>query len=284
MAASTQIKNCLNALLRPLNVRLDTWTAKDRERERLCALQARGGLDLARYALSQSMKQFDGALLARAYATHHEGLSRLNDPARNATGYDPDNAYFTTPDAEVLYLLVCSLQPRRVVEVGCGNSTRIIRQAIIDEGLPTELVAIDPNPRVDIVGLVDRFERRRLEEVEDVHIFEDLERNDILFIDSSHQVAVGNDVAHLFCRIMPLLKDGVVVHVHDVFLPYDYPATLAFEYSHWGEQYVLHAMIHSRDCEVIWPGYHVQRDRPDLYESLPFITEGRAQSFWFRWS
>jgi len=230
------------------------------------------------------MKRFDGALLAHAYVTRREGLARLNDPSRNATGYHPDNAYFTTPDAEVLYLLVRSLQPRRVVEVGCGNSTRIIRQAIMDEDLPTHLVAIDPNPRVDIVSLVDRFERRRLEEVDDTQLFESLERNDILFIDSSHQVAVGNDVAHLFCKIMPLLKEGVVIQVHDVFLPYDYPAALALEHSHWGEQYVLHAMIHGRGCEVIWPGYHVQRNRPDLHDSLPFITEGRAQSFWFRWN
>ncbi|WP_235754343.1 class I SAM-dependent methyltransferase [Ruegeria pomeroyi] len=131
----------------------------------------------------------------------------------------------TTPDAEALYLMIRRYQPRRVIEVGCGNSTRITRQAALDGGLETEITAIDPWPRADIAGVVDRFEQARLEEV-DPAVFAALEADDVLFIDSSHQVRMSNDVAHLFCRIIPALAPGVVIHVHDVFLPYEYPKVL----------------------------------------------------------
>lgn len=283
MATSTQIKETLNSILRPANIRLDTWTAADRERERIKALQLRGALSEPVYPLTGGMERFDPTGLAQAYANHRDGLLRLKAPEHDGVGYEPENDYFASPDSDVLYLLVRSLQPRRVIEVGCGNSTRVTRQAILDAALPASIVAIDPSPRIDLTGVVDCFEQTPLEEI-DIAVFQSLERNDILFIDSSHQVFVGNDVAHLFCKVIPALKPGVVVHVHDVFLPYDYPETFAFEYPHWGEQYVLHALVNGRDCEVLWPGHHVQRDRHDLHNLLPFVNEGVAQSFWFRWS
>lgn len=284
MVTTTRIKHGLNALLRPLNIKIDSWTVSDRERARIESLRARGKLNEPVYPLTGGMERFDPSLIESAYADHREALSCLASPKANGTGYDPVNSYFAPPDAEVLYLLMRALKPKRVVEVGCGNSTRVTRQAIKDGELGTQLIAIDPYPRIDIEGLVDRFVQGKLEEMTDWSIFESLEKDDILFIDSSHQAAVGNDVAYLFCKIIPALKPGVVVHVHDIFLPYDYPPNFAVDYPDWGEQYVLHAMVNGRDCEVLWPGHHVQRDRIDLHERLPFVKSGISQSFWFRWS
>ena len=283
MAFKTLIKTGMNRFLRPLNVRLDSWTAIDAENRRIASLDAAGHLVSPRYPLTGGMQRFDPAPLADAYAVHASAIERLKNPVTNATGYKVDNDYFTTPDLEALYLMVRTLEPRRIVEVGCGNSTRVTRQAIIDGSLDTELIAIDPVPRVDIAGLTDRFEQRRLEDIEDFVGEFDLDHRDLLFIDSSHQVEVGNDVATIFCRIIPCLPPGVTVHVHDVFLPYDYPPDFARDYPHWGEQYLVHAMTYGRDCEVLWPGYHLQRDRLDLHDRLPFLKTGRAQSFWFRW-
>jgi len=79
------------------------------------------------------------------------------------------------------------------------------------------------------------------------------------------------------------LKPGVVVHVHDIFLPYDYPDELAFNHPHWGEQYILHALLSGRGSDVLWPGYYLQRDRSDFYDLFPFLRGTQAQSFWFRW-
>lgn len=283
MAVSTRIKTFLNSTLRPLNVRVDSWTRLDAEAARVAALEAAGHLTRPRYPLTGGMRRLDVSALAEAWETHKDAIERLKNPATNRTGYTAGNNYYTTPDLEVLYLMVRTLKPRRVVEIGCGNSTRIVRQAILDGDLATELVAIDPLPRADISGLTDRFEECRLEEIDNFIERYPLGADDILFVDSSHEVFVGNDVANIFCRIIPALPRGVVVHVHDVFLPYDYPPCFARDYSHWGEQYLLHALILGRDCDVLWPGHHLQRDRIDLHDRLPFITSGNAQSFWFRW-
>ncbi|SDD78055.1 class I SAM-dependent methyltransferase [Ruegeria marina] len=251
------------------------------EQQRLRDFETRGGLDDIAYALSPGMEGFDISELAQEYTTHAGALAVLHDPARNRTGYRGNNGYYDTPDAEALYLMVRRYRPARVIEVGCGNSTRITRQAVFDGKLDTTITAIDPWPRADIAHVVDRFEQKRLEEVDPV-LFAELGAGDILFIDSSHQVRMSNDVAHLFCRIIPALAPGVVIHVHDVFLPYEYPKRFFYDCPSWAEQYVLHALIQTGGYEILWPGYYLQRARPDVVEALPFLGQGRAQSFWIR--
>ncbi len=251
------------------------------EAERLVAFERSGGLEGPAYALSPGMAGFDLSELTRALARHRDAIRRLLDPAANDTGYAPGNGYFDTPDAEVLYLLMRRFAPRRVIEVGCGNSTRVTRQAVIDAGLGTAISAIDPHPRADIAHLVDHFEQKRLEQV-DPDLFATLQSGDILFIDSSHQVRMSNDVAHLFCRIIPALAPGVVIHVHDVFLPYEYPRRFFHDCPSWGEQYMLHALLQGGGYDLLWPGYYLQRHHPGAVDALAFLGGGRAQSFWIR--
>jgi len=270
----------INRLLGGLGLKLDTLTAERREHARLDALSAAGLFDRPVYALSPGMAEFDVGPIAAAYEEHKAALERLRQPG-NEVGFQPDNTYFRTPDMDALYLLVRMLRPAQVVEVGCGHSTRITRQAIRDGALATRLTAIDPWPRNDIAPFVDHFEKRRLEEVEDYSLFDSLAANDILFIDSSHMANLGNDVARLFCDVIPRLKPGVVVHVHDVFLPYEYPQHEARDWSGWGEQYVLHALLQGGKHEILWPGHYLQRTGKGL-EALPFLATGTAQSFWFR--
>lgn len=270
-----------NALLSRWGMALVDAREGSAEQERLRDFEARGGLDGIAYALSPGMDGFDLSQLVADYTARADALAALHDPERNQTGYRGNNGYYDTPDAEALYLMVRRYQPRQVIEVGCGNSTRITRQAILDGGLATTITAIDPWPRADIAHVVDRFEQKRLEEV-DPALFAALGAGDILFIDSSHQVRMSNDVAHLFCRIIPALAPGVVIHVHDVFLPYEYPKRFFYDCPSWAEQYVLHALIQSGGYEILWPGYYLQRARPDAVAALPFLGQGRAQSFWIR--
>lgn len=271
----------INALLDPLDVKLIDRADEISETERLVAFERRGGLEKPAYALSPGMEGFDTSGLVREYETHKDALAALHDPTRNKTGYRSNNGYYDTPDAEALYLMVRRYQPKHVIEVGCGNSTRITRQAVIDGGLETKITAIDPYPRADIAHVVNAFEQKRLEEV-DPALFDTLGPGDILFIDSSHQVRMSNDVAHLFCRIIPRLAPGVVIHVHDVFLPYEYPKRFFYDCPSWAEQYVLHTLIQTSGYQLLWPGYYLQQDRPDAVQVLPFLAGGRAQSFWIR--
>ncbi|MBO9445194.1 class I SAM-dependent methyltransferase [Ruegeria sp. R14_0] len=269
----------LNAVLDRFGVKLiDKVTERD-ERARLEAFERAGGLTRPAYALSPGMEGFDISQLVVEHQEHAEALSALKDPERNKTGYRINNGYYDSPDADALYLMIRRFKPKRVIEVGCGNSTRVTRQAIIDGGLDTEVTAIDPYPRADIAHVVDRFEQKRLEDV-DPALFEQLEAGDVLFIDSSHVVRMSNDVAHLFCRIIPALKPGVVIHVHDVFLPYEYPKRFFYDCPGWGEQYMLHALLQSGSYSMLWPGFLLQQDRPDAVEALPFLKDGRAQSIW----
>lgn len=271
----------LNALLEPLDVKLIDRMDEIAERERLVSFDRRGGLTRPAYALSPGMETFDIAPLVADYETHKEALEALHDPQRCQTGYRSNNGYYDTPDAEALYLMIRRFEPARVIEVGCGNSTRITRQAIRDAGLTTRLTAIDPFPRADIAHVVDVFEQARVEAL-DVALFDQLQDGDVLFIDSSHQVRLGNDVAHLFCNVIPRLASGVVIHVHDVFLPYEYPKRFFYDCPSWAEQYMLHAILQGGEYELLWPGYYLQQERPDAVSALPFLTGGRAQSFWIR--
>ncbi len=269
----------LNAALDRFGVKLIDKVTERGERARLEAFEQSGGLTRPAYALSPGMGGFDIGTLVQEYGQHADALKALKDADRNQTGYRTGNGYYDSPDTDALYLMIRRFAPKRVIEVGCGNSTRVTRQAIIDGGLETQITAIDPYPRADIAHVVDLFKQKRLEEV-DPALFEQLEAGDVLFIDSSHVVRMSNDVAHLFCRIIPALKPGVVIHVHDVFLPYEYPKRFYYDCPGWGEQYMLHALLQSGAYSMLWPGYYLQQDRPDAVEALPFLKDGRAQSIW----
>lgn len=282
MAFSTTIRVHLNDALAKVNLELTSLTAKRREYSRITELVNDGLFERAPYTLVAGMDSFDAKNLVAAYERYGDRIERLRCLGANDVGYDPQNGYFRSPDLEPLYLLVRMLMPRRIVEVGSGSSTRITRQAILDGGLNTKVIAIDPCPRNNIRPFVDRHISSRLEHL-DNQVFEALEPGDFLFIDSSHEVRLGNDVARIFCDIVPRLKAGVILHFHDVYLPFEYPLSrVDDECARWGEQYVLHAFLQSRSDEILWPGYYLQRTRPDLKSRLPFLFDGTAQSFWFR--
>lgn len=269
----------MNAMLDELDVALVDKHEIRAERARLEAFEARGGLDGPAYALSPGMETFDIAPLVADYTALAADLDRLR--TASTTGYTPDNGYYDTPDAEALYMMIRRFRPKRVIEVGCGNSTRVTRQALIDGDIAGTITAIDPWPRADIAGVVDRFEQNHVEAVAP-ELFADLTDGDVLFIDSSHVLRMSNDVAHLFCRIIPALPSGVVIHVHDVFLPYEYPKRFFYDCPGWGEQYMLHALMQGGGYEILWPGFFLQKERPDALAALPFLNDGRAQSFWMR--
>lgn len=281
MAISSRIKSLVNRPLSLANMKLDTLTKEKAEAHRISRQKALGRFEQPDFPLLEGMSTFDGKMLANAYSSYKSDLDRMMQGAP-PSNFDCSNHFFTTPDAEILYLMVRALSPNRIVEIGSGNSTKIVRQAIIDGGLTVNHIAIDPEPRSDIAGLTDKVLRSRFEEVDVSEELEQLATNDILFIDSSHLVNVANDVVNLFCKVIPRLKSGVAVHVHDVFLPYEYPEPFCELYSDWGEQYLLQAMLASGPREILWPGYFVQKLRADLHEALPFVRQGRAQSFWFR--
>src|SRR5689334_13638545 len=131
-----------------------------------------------------------------------------------------DQAWFPSLDAAVAYALMRDRKPQHLVEVGSGHSTRVLAKAL---GGLAEILAIDPAPRADIAGLPGVQVVTSTVQSAALELFDRLGRGDVLFIDSSHILMPGSDVDLLFSRILPRLPAGVIVHIHDIFLPLDYP-------------------------------------------------------------
>lgn len=273
----------LNWFLSPLNIRLDTLTTAHQERRRLEALRDRGCFDVAAYPVPECFKTAASTAILESQARFRTRFDSFTDASRNDVGYQFDNHYYDSPDAEVLYTILRLKKPARVLEIGCGNSTKIIRQAVRDGGFPCELTSIDPFPREEIAALSDRFIRAPIEAQDAGQLADGLNAGDILFIDTSHEVRVGNDLAFIFGNLIPRLKPGVIVHIHDIFLPWEYPSHWVFDLhiTTWGEQYLVHAMLAGSDrWGCLWPGYYLQRTLQNFGEYFPHCHHHLAQSLW----
>jgi len=166
----------------------------------------------------------------------------LRIPSGAASPLEPSwvNGWLSPFDLASLYCLVALNHPQHYLEVGSGVSTSVARRALHDHQLRTRVISIDPQPRAQIDSLCDEVIRQPLESV-DVTIFDQLAPGDILFIDSSHRVFTNSDVTVVFLEVLPRLQPGVLVHLHDIFLPYDYPPEWRDRY--YSEQYLLAAML-----------------------------------------
>lgn len=172
----------------------------------------------------------------RAIARHRATLEAIADDTADPYAPHWNQLWFTALDAMALYALVAVRRPPRIVEVGSGNSTKFAARAIHDASLPTTILSIDPQPRAEIDALCDRVIRQPLEHV-DQRVFTDLRAGDFLFIDTSHRVFTNSDVTTFFLEVLPKLAPGVVLHLHDIFLPWDYPVQWNKRY--YSEQYLL---------------------------------------------
>ena len=172
------------------------------------------------------------------------------------------NLYFTGMDPLALISFLVNFRPKLFPEIGCGNSTRFARSTIQAYGLPTRVICCDPKPRADIAGLADELHLQPAETLTP-DIFERLTPGDILFIDSSHRVFQNSDVTTLFLEVLPGLPEGVLLHIHDIFLPLDYPAQWQGRY--YSEQYLLAAMIIASPqmFEIVMPTVFILSD-PEL--------------------
>ena len=131
-----------------------------------------------------------------------------------------EQSWFPSLDAAVAYALVRERKPRHIIEVGSGHSTRLLSKAVGGVG---EILAIDPAPRADIADLPGVRVKSSTLQAAPATVFDGLMRDDILFIDSSHILMPGSDVDILLNRVLPRLPSGTLVHIHDIFLPFDYP-------------------------------------------------------------
>lgn len=207
--------------------------------------------------------------------------------------YYINNHAFESVDGEILYCIIRHFKPKRIVEIGSGNSTFLSAQAILrnieDNDKECELTAIEPFPssilKRGFPGLNILIQKK----IQDIPIleFNKLIENDILFIDSSHVLKIGSDIQYIFFEILPRLNNGVIIHFHDIFLPSEYPKPNVLNmHIFWNEQYILQAFLtFNNSFEVLWAGSYMHLKHPDKLEKA-FYSYKREErwpaSFWIR--
>ena len=194
-------------------------------------------------------------------------------PSGDESVYHWGNDQFSHADAALYHALIRRFRPRRVVEVGSGHSTKLAVKALRENGTGT-LLCIDPHAPAWLRKLDGPIEiRQDPVQITSDSVFLSLGPNDILFIDGSHISKTGSDVNHLFLRILPRLPAGVIVHIHDICLPYEYPKNWSEDVlCYWNEQYVLAALLaNSTKYEILVGVYYVQRN--DLEALQRFVPE-----------
>lgn len=201
-----------------------------------------------------------------------------------------NNGFLPGLDIVALYSLFNEFKPTNYIEIGSGNSTKVARKCINDQQLPTKITSIDPYPRANVDHLADTVIRKPLEHINDYSfITNELKPNDILFIDNSHRCLPNSDVTVCFLELLPQLKPGVIVHIHDIYLPYDYPQEMCDRF--YSEQYMLAAFLlaNPKKYEVIFPGIFVSEDKSLANKLLPIWesdntkqVERHGGSFWLK--
>jgi len=152
-----------------------------------------------------------------------------------------NNGYLPGLDIISLYTMIRLVKPETYIEIGSGNSTQVAAKAINDDHLSTKIISIDPFPRASIDLLADEIIRKPLEDLADHSMFAALKPNDILFVDNSHRSFPNSDVTVTFLDVVPVLQKDVLLHFHDIYLPYDYPQFMCDRF--YSEQYLLATMI-----------------------------------------
>lgn len=219
----------------------------------------------------------DLAAQVKRLRAYHERYAAEYDAFPREPTADPDQFYlnnvsYRSVDAEILYCLIRDLKPRRIYEVGSGFTTKLSAQAILknrqeEPRYDGELVAFEPYPVAwlerGFAGLA-RLEKQKVQDVP-LKTWQELEKNDILFIDSSHVVSIGSDVVHEVLEILPRLAKGVVVHVHDIFFPKELPRQWVMEERRfWDEQYLIQAFLaFNESFRVLWAGHAMHVTHPD---------------------
>lgn len=195
-----------------------------------------------------------------------------------------DQDWFPRLDAAMAYTLVRDGAPRRIVEIGSGHSTRFLARAVRDGGLAAAITAIDPAPRAPLDGLAISFLRKTLQDA-GAAPFAALAAGDVLFVDSSHVLVPGSDVDLVLNAVLPALPRGVLVHVHDVFLPDGYPADWAWR--GYNEQNALAPLIATGAYELLWASHYVATRLAAAVaehglDALPLKPGARESSLWLR--
>lgn len=207
--------------------------------------------------------------------------------------YFYNNPMFGFSDAFALYGICRTFKPERIIEIGSGFSSALMLDISRDFLPDTTLTFIDPYSETIGKVLKARPEghyeliRREAQDI-DLEFFRQLGENDILFIDTSHSIKIGSDLSRIFFSILPALKPGVIVHIHDIYFPWEYPENMIVEGRTYNEVYFVRGFLQYNNAfEIIYNTSQMELEQPDCYANrMPgyFKNTGQrgGQSLWLR--
>jgi len=193
---------------------------------------------------------------------YKEKLWTIHDSCKETDSSKPtwNNGFLPGLDIIGIYTIISEFKPKKYIEIGSGNSTKVAFKAKIDQKLNMEIVSIDPKPRAEIDSLANKVIRVPFENT-DFHVINELNENDILFVDNSHRILPNSDSMVFYLEILPKLKKGVKVYIHDIYLPYDYPQFMCDRF--YSEQYglAIYLLADSKKYEPLLPNYFIFEDK-----------------------
>lgn len=200
------------------------------------------------------------------------------------------NGYFAEADSLILYSFMRHFKPSRMIEVGSGYSSALMldtNEHYLNSSVRFTFVEPFPERLISVLREKDnKHSRLIVDGVQNVDIseFEKLERNDILFIDSSHVSKVGSDVNYIIFKVLPALKPGVIVHFHDIFWPFEYPKEWVLGGRSWNEAYMLRAFLQYNNCwdVLLFNSFVAQKYHRFINEKMPLFHKNTGASLWLQ--
>lgn len=212
-------------------------------------------------------------------------------PPENGNNDDPDEFFWKNPafsysDAMSYYCVLRHFKPNRLLEVGSGFSTLVADQAIRKNGFG-EIYVVEPYPKKFLRKLetIKEINESFVQDIAVGEFVELVENSDIWFIDSTHTVKIGSDCLYLYLKVMPEVQKDIVVHTHDVYLPFGMPKANALDrHIYWTEQYLLYAyMLDNPKIEVLFGSAYAKQVIPDVLEKLMDNKyPGGGGSIWYK--
>jgi predicted O-methyltransferase YrrM len=206
------------------------------------------------------------------------------------TRYHYNNHSFSYADAITLHCMIRKYKPKRIIEVGSGYSSCVMadtNELFFNDSI--DLTFIEPNPQFFFSVLPEKdYKNNRIlvSKVQDVDlkVYDELEENDILFIDSSHVGKIGSDVNHEFFEMIPRLKKGVLVHFHDIFHPFEYPYDWVMEGRSMNENYMLKTFLqYNESFEILFMSTYVGTFfKDEIEKNLPIFLKNSGGNFWMK--
>ncbi len=204
--------------------------------------------------------------------------------------YYYENEFYSYGDALIFRSMLKHFRPRRLVEIGSGFSSAVALDTRDTVGVPQEMVFVEPYPERlrSLLRQGDEAHARvvvsRIQDV-DLSIFDELQPGDFLFVDSSHVVKTGSDLHHILFEVIPRLPPGVILHFHDVFWPFEYPAAWAVDQLRgWNEVYVLRALLTDNpELEILFfNDYYAKLHVRSVVAAAPIVARNPGGGLWVR--